>query len=170
MNVCKQTFHISYVRISQKIKGVFMWNLQYIISIWRRRYWQVFKSALVYLEEKQKLRCTRGKTKIICSGGKFRHMLNSSEKVLYGGATKFSYTACQWIEAKTRKNSSQDVWTWWRKHGEGLVFRWQRLNNTCIFLGCWLWDWDQHSIPVSQMSLVWACMYKERYKKAKAKM
>ena len=45
-------------------------------------------------------RCTGGKTKIICSGGKFKHILNSSEKVFYGGDTKFSYTACQWIEAQ----------------------------------------------------------------------
>ena len=43
---------------------------------------------------------TKGKTKINCSGGKFKHILNSSEKVFYGGDTKFSYTACQWIEAQ----------------------------------------------------------------------
>ena len=36
--------------------------------------------------------------KIICLGGKFKHILNSSEKVFYGGDTKFSYTACQWRE------------------------------------------------------------------------
>ena len=29
-------------------------------------------------------RCTGGKTKIIYSGGKFKHILNSSEKVFYG--------------------------------------------------------------------------------------
>ena len=40
------------------------------------------------------------KTKIICSGGKFKHILNSSEKMFYGDDTKFSYTACQWIEAQ----------------------------------------------------------------------
>ena len=51
----------------------------------------------VHLKEE---RCTGGKTKIICSGGKFKHILNSSEKVFYGGDTKFSYTACQWIEAQ----------------------------------------------------------------------
>ena len=45
-------------------------------------------------------RCTGGKTKIISSGGKFKHILNSSEKVFYGGDTEFSYTACQWIEAQ----------------------------------------------------------------------
>ena len=43
--------------------------------------------------------CTGEKTKIIYSGGKFRHILNSPEKVFYGGDTKFSYTAGQWIEA-----------------------------------------------------------------------
>ena len=45
-------------------------------------------------------RCTGGKSKIICSGGKLRHILNLHEKVFYGGDTKFSYTACQWIEAQ----------------------------------------------------------------------
>ena len=35
--------------------------------------------------------CTGGKTKIIYSVGKFKHILNSSENVLYGGDTKFSY-------------------------------------------------------------------------------
>ena len=45
-------------------------------------------------------RFTTGKTKIICSGGKFKHILNSSEKMLYGGDTKFNYTACQWLEAQ----------------------------------------------------------------------
>ena len=48
-------------------------------------------------------RCTGGKTKIICSGGKFRRILNSSKKVFHGGDTKFSYTACQWIEVKAVK-------------------------------------------------------------------
>ena len=45
-------------------------------------------------------RCTGAKTKIICPGSKFRHVLNSSEKVFYGGDTKFSYTVCQWIDAQ----------------------------------------------------------------------
>ena len=45
-------------------------------------------------------RCTGGKTKIIYSGGKFKHILNSSEKVFYDGDRKFSYAACQWIEAQ----------------------------------------------------------------------
>ena len=40
------------------------------------------------------------KQNFICSEGKFKHILNSSEKVLYGGGTEFSYTACQWIEAQ----------------------------------------------------------------------
>ena len=41
------TYHVG---ISQKVKSVLMWNLQDIFFIWRRRYWQIFKSALVYLE------------------------------------------------------------------------------------------------------------------------
>ena len=45
-------------------------------------------------------RGTGGKTKIICPGGKFRHILNSSENVFYGGDSKFSYIACQWNEAQ----------------------------------------------------------------------
>ena len=45
-------------------------------------------------------RCTGRKTKIICPGGKLKHILNSSEKVFYGGDTKFSYSACYWIEAQ----------------------------------------------------------------------
>ena len=45
-------------------------------------------------------RCTGGKIKIICSDGKFKHILNTSQKVFYGGDTKFSYTTCQWIEAQ----------------------------------------------------------------------
>ena len=45
----------------------------------------------VHLKEE---RCAGGKTKIICSGSKFKHILNS-EKAFYGGETKFSYTACQ---------------------------------------------------------------------------
>ena len=51
----------------------------------------------VHLKEE---RCTGGKTKIICSGGKFKHILNSSEKAFYGGNTKLSYAACQWIEVQ----------------------------------------------------------------------
>ena len=34
LNICKQTFHISHVRISQKVKGVLIWNFQDIILIY----------------------------------------------------------------------------------------------------------------------------------------
>ena len=49
----------------------------------------------------------KGKTKIISGRGKFRHTLNSSEKVFYGADTKFSYTECQWTEAKAEKMGMQ---------------------------------------------------------------
>ena len=74
----------------------------------------------------KKERCTGGKTKIICSEGKFKHILNSSEKVFYGSDTKCSYIACQWTETQaieTGKHSSQNVWPRWRTHGEGLGFK-----------------------------------------------
>ena len=45
--------------------------------------------------------CGGGKTKLICPGEKFERIMNSSEKVFYGGNTKFSYAACQWIEKQS---------------------------------------------------------------------
>ena len=46
------TFHISHVRISQKLTGFSMSSLQHIIFILRQRCWQIFKSALAYLKKK----------------------------------------------------------------------------------------------------------------------
>ena len=46
MNVCEETFRIYHVCISQKVKRVMMWNLRHITFMWRRRYRQIFKSAL----------------------------------------------------------------------------------------------------------------------------
>ena len=51
------------------------------------------------LKRHLKKRCARGKIKIVCLGGKFKHILNSSEKVFYGGDTNFSYTICHRTEA-----------------------------------------------------------------------
>ena len=45
-----RTFHVSHVRISQKVKSVLMWNLQQIIFIRKQSYGQIFKSALVYFK------------------------------------------------------------------------------------------------------------------------
>ena len=42
-----------------------------------------------------------GKTKLICPGEKFERIMNSTEKVFYGGNKKFSYAACQWIEKQS---------------------------------------------------------------------
>ena len=39
--------------------------------------------------------CDGGKTKLICPGGKFERIMNSSEKDFYGGHKNFSYAACQ---------------------------------------------------------------------------
>ena len=47
-------------------------------------------------------RCSGGKTQLICKGKKFKHIMNSSEKVFYGGNTQFSYDGCRWIEAQSK--------------------------------------------------------------------
>ena len=68
---------------------------------WKCKGWrQIFTRKNDLTVHLKKERCTGRKTTIICSGGKFRHILNSSEKVFYGGNTKCSYTACQWIKAQ----------------------------------------------------------------------
>ena len=45
--------------------------------------------------------CGGGKTKLICPGGKFERIMNSTEIVFYGGKKNFSYAACQWIEKQS---------------------------------------------------------------------
>ena len=57
-----------------------------------------------HLEEE---RCTGGKTKINYPS-KLKHILNSFGKVFYGGDTKFSYTACQWMEAQAMETSKHN--------------------------------------------------------------
>ena len=51
---------------------------------------QIFMRNEDLTRDLQEEKCTGGKTKIICSGGKFKHILNSLQKVFYGGDTKFS--------------------------------------------------------------------------------
>ena len=43
LNVCKQTFPISHMHMSQKVKCVLMWNHQHIF-IWRGKFWQIFNT------------------------------------------------------------------------------------------------------------------------------
>ena len=45
--------------------------------------------------------CSGGKTKLICPGETFERIMNSSEKVFYGGDKNFSYAACRWIEKQS---------------------------------------------------------------------
>ena len=61
---------------------------------------QIFTQNENMIKHLKDERCTEGKTKIICSGGKYKHILISSEKVFCGGDTKFSCAVCQWIEAQ----------------------------------------------------------------------
>ena len=61
---------------------------------------------------------------MIFSGGKFKHILNSSEKVFHGGETKFSYTACQWIEAQAIKTDKHIHHKMCGHGGEWIVTVW----------------------------------------------
>ena len=47
--------------------------------------------------------CTGGQTKLLCPGEKFKRIMNSSEKVFYGGNTQFSFEGCKWIEKQSEK-------------------------------------------------------------------
>ena len=55
LSVCKQAFHISQVRISQKVRAVIMWNHWRMVFMWRREYWRVFESALAYTVSEEHL-------------------------------------------------------------------------------------------------------------------
>ena len=55
-------------------------------------------------EARDQRRCTSGQPKLVCNGGKFKHIMNSSEKVFYGGNTQFSLKACKWIECHSELN------------------------------------------------------------------
>ena len=84
LNVWKQTDHITHVRISQKVKGVLMWNLQHIIFIWRYRYSKIFKSALVYLWQ---YKMNEIVNKFLLAGDKFILEMHLEQ-------SGFTYSAC----------------------------------------------------------------------------
>ena len=43
------------------------------------------------------------KQKLYVKVNNLKHILNSTEKVFYGGNNQFSYAACQWIEYKSKE-------------------------------------------------------------------
>ena len=79
------------------------------------RTWQDILRRRDVLEKKQKT---------ICSGVKFKHILNSPEKVFYGGDTNIGYTACQWIEAQTIETGKQIHHKMCGHEGERMVTVW----------------------------------------------
>ena len=111
-------------------------------------------------------RCTGGKTKIICSGGKFKHILNSSEKVFYGGDTKFSYTSCQCIEAQAIETGKYIHHKMCGHGGECMVKGWVLNDKDKKEPVFFLVDGHEHSVSISRMSLAWTYMFKGPYKKA----
>ena len=82
---------------------------------------QIFTRNENLIRHLKEERRTGGKTKIICSGGKFKHMLNSSEKVLYGDDKKFNYTACQWVEAQAMETGKHIHHKMYGHGGEHMV-------------------------------------------------
>ena len=64
---------------------------------------QIFKKSCNLTRHLTDGSCNGGETKLICLERKFKRILNSSEKVFYGGETGFSYSACQWIEHMSEK-------------------------------------------------------------------
>ena len=51
-----------------------------------------------HINEKQ---CNSCQPKLVCPGRKFQHIMNSSEKVFYGGNMQVSWKACRWIECQS---------------------------------------------------------------------
>ena len=85
---------------------------------------QIFTGDENLIRHLKEERCTGGTTKLIYSGGKFKHILNSSEKVFYGVDTKFSYAACQWIEAQAIETGKDIHHKMCGHGGERLVTVW----------------------------------------------
>ena len=59
---------------------------------------QTFTRHKNYERHVTKRRCNEGQPKLVCNGGKFKQIMNSSEKVFYGGNTQLSWKACKWFE------------------------------------------------------------------------
>ena len=125
--------------------------------------WQIFTRNEDLTRHLKEERRTGGKTKIICSGGKHKHTLNSSEKVFYGGDSKFSYTVCQWIEAQAVETGKHIHHKMCEHGGERMVKVWvlntKGEKNWHLF---WLMNMNLKSTQciVSWMSLARAYIFK----------
>jgi len=50
--------------------------------------------------------CKGGKPTLVCNGKKCKRELPACEKVLYGGESSFSYSACHWIDTCRKRQES----------------------------------------------------------------
>ena len=91
--------------------------------------WQIFTRNENLIRHLKDERCTGGKTKIICSGIKFKHVSNSSEKVFYGWDTKVSSDACQWIETQAIERGKHIHHKMGRHDWERMVTVWVLINK-----------------------------------------
>ena len=64
---------------------------------------QVFTHSSNLTKHLQDGRCNGGKTKEVRKGKQIKRVFSASDDVFYGGDTKFSYAACQWIEHMSTK-------------------------------------------------------------------
>ena len=73
-------------------------------------------------------------------------ILNLSEKVFYGGDKKFSYTACQWIEAQAIETGKHIHHKMCEHGGERMMKVWvlndKGKKKKGIFFGRWIWAWN----------------------------
>ena len=120
--------------------GFYIKNMNVLCKRWECKVCKhIFTRDENLIKHLKEERCAGGKTKMICSWGKFRHILNSSEKVFYGGDTKFSYTACQWIETETIKIGKQIYDKMYGHGGERMVRVWVLMIKAKKYLHCsWL--------------------------------
>ena len=81
-------------------------NLDVLTSSWEcSGCQQRFTHHDIYNRHITKRRCNGGRPKLVCSGGKFKHSMNSLEKAFYGRNTQFSWDACRWIECQSELKS-----------------------------------------------------------------
>ena len=81
----------------------YMKSLDVLTQIWECKVCRQSFTRGENLTRHKENECESVKKKIICEGKKVKRMVNKSDKAFYGGASKFGYAACQWIEWMSEK-------------------------------------------------------------------
>ena len=125
------------------IRGSLLLKMDVLCKRWEcKSYRLIFTRDENLIRHFKEERCTEGEIKIICPGSKFKHILNSPEKVFYGGNTNFCYTICQWIEAHAIETGKHIHLKICGHGGECMVNVWvlndECKRNTSIVFGRWI--------------------------------